>query len=388
MEIWIRARETSDFALFQPALAKMFDLNRELAEWLGYKESPYDALIDQYEPEMRVSELAPVFSTLKTELIALVRAISPRIGTVDDSFLRAHYPESKQWNFGLDVLRRLGFDFDCGRQDKSVHPFTTSFSIRDVRITTRIDENFLPTALFGTLHEAGHALYEQGVSSDLERTPLAGGTSLGIHESQSRLWENLVGRSRAFWQFFFPTLQQWFRDNLNSTSLETFYRGINRVEPSLIRVEADEVTYNLHILIRFELELDLLEKRLDVKDLPEAWNSKMKEYLDVVPSNHSEGVLQDVHWSNGLIGYFPTYSLGNLISVQLYQEAIRQNSSIVDEIAQGHFETLLRWLREHVHCSGRKFLPSELLLQATGRGLQAEPYLAYLKEKYSAIYSF
>jgi carboxypeptidase Taq len=387
LEIWVKAREAADFASFKPALQKILDLHRELARCLGYEEQLYDALLDQYEPGMKTSEVARIFSELRVGLVPLVQVISEKVDSVDDSVLRRHYAESKQWNFGMGVIEHIGYDFERGRQDKSVHPFTTSFSINDVRITTRVDERFLPTALFGTLHECGHALYEQGISQGLERTPLASGASLGIHESQSRLWENLVGRSRGFWKFFFPQLRGLFSEHLSGVSLEGFYRAINRVEPSLIRVEADEVTYNLHVLLRFELEVDLLEGRLSLEDLPVVWNDKMQEYLGVLPLSDAQGVLQDVHWSNGLIGYFPTYSLGNLVSVQLFEKAQRQHPSISEEIERGQFTSLLGWLRENIHRHGKKFLPAHLVERATGQPLQAHPYLTYLRRKYSEIYS-
>lgn len=386
MEIWVKARESSDFPLFQPALHKILDLHRQLAHCLGFEERPYDALLDQYEPGMKTSQVARIFSELREGLVPLVQAIAGKLDRVDDAVLRRHYAGGKQWDFGLEVLERLGYDLTRGRQDKSVHPFTTSFSINDVRITTRVDEHFLPTALFGTLHECGHALYEQGISQALERTPLASGASLGIHESQSRLWENLVGRSRGFWSFFFPRLQHLFPEHLSAVSLEEFYGAINRVEPSLIRVEADEVTYNLHVLVRFELEVSLLEESIRLDELPSAWNAKMEEYLGVVPPNDAQGLLQDVHWSNGLIGYFPTYSLGNLISVQLFDTAKRWDTSLAEKISQGEFGTLLGWLRDNIHCHGKKFRPGELVERATGQPLQSHPYLTYLRSKYSEIY--
>jgi carboxypeptidase Taq len=386
MEVWVQARKDSNFAFFQPALQRILDLQRDLAHCLGFEESLYDALLDQYEPGMKKSELVRIFSEMKVGLVPLVQSISERLDRVDDGVLRKTYPEAAQWEFSLEAARRLGYDFHRGRQDKSVHPFTTSFSVNDVRITTRVDEKFLPTALFGTLHECGHALYEQGVSQNLERSPLASGASLGVHESQSRLWENLVGRSRGFWMFFLPRLKRAFPQNLQDVPLESFYRSINRVEPSLIRVEADEVTYNLHVLLRFELESDLVESRLALADLPEAWNSGMKALLGVVPQNDAEGVLQDVHWSNGLIGYFPTYSLGNLLSVQLFEKAQTAIPSLASQIEHGDFEQLLKWLRENIHQHGRKFLPAQLIQLATGESLRAAPYLRYLLEKYSDIY--
>jgi len=386
MEVWVQARKESNFSLFQPAFQKIVDLQRQLAHCLGFEESPYDALLDQYEPGMRKSELVRIFSELEAGLVPLVQSISERIDRVDDGLLRQTYSEAAQWEFGLEAARCLGYDFQRGRQDKSVHPFTTSFSVNDVRITTRVDQQFLPTALFGTLHECGHALYEQGISQELERSPLASGASLGIHESQSRLWENLVGRSRGFWKFFFPRLQQSFPKNLHDVSLESFYRAINRVEPSLIRVEADEVTYNLHVLLRFNLESALVEGRLALADLPEAWNASMKALLGVTPPDDARGVLQDVHWSNGLIGYFPTYSLGNVLSVQLFERVKAEIPRLAAPSEGGNFTALLDWLRQHIHQHGRKFLPSQLVERATGSALQAAPYLRYLREKYSEIY--
>ncbi len=386
MEIWVQAWKASNYSQFRPAFQRILDLHKDLARCLGFDESPYDPLLDQYEPGIKKSELVKIFADVKAGLVPLVQAISERLDRVDDAILRQKYAEQAQWDFGLEVARHVGYDFNRGRQDKSVHPFTTSFSINDVRITTRTDEQFLPTALFGTLHECGHALYEQGISQSLERTPLASGASLGIHESQSRLWENLVGRSRGFWKFFYPRLQQIFPANLAAVAQEQFYRAINRVEPSLIRVEADEVTYNLHILLRFELEGDLIEGRLDLADLPQAWNAKMTEYLGVVPTDDALGVLQDVHWSNGLIGYFPTYSLGNLISVQLFEKAQSANPSFDSQVEAGDFLSLLAWLRENIHRHGRKFLPSDLVKRASGDPLQAGPYLGYLRNKYAEIY--
>ena len=387
METWVKARADSDFGLFQDSLQTIVGLQRELADCLGYRERKYDALLDQYEPGMESADLERLFADLKTGLVPLVQDISQKLDRVEDDLLHQFFPIEKQRTFGLELAEKIGFDLSRGRQDQSVHPFCTSFSIHDVRITTRFDEKFLPSALFGTLHEAGHALYEQGVGAALERTPLGNGTSLGIHESQSRLWENLVGRSRGFWKFAYPRLQQTFPQELASCSLETFYRAINRVEPSLIRVEADEVTYNLHIMLRYELEAGLIEDDLPVEDLPGAWNSKMQSYLGISPPNDALGVLQDVHWSHGLFGYFPTYSLGNLVSVQFYEQAGQENPAIPGEIERGEFSNLLSWLRTHVHQHGRKFMPAELVQRVTGGGLTAAPFIGYLKAKYGEIYS-
>ena len=386
MEVWVKARKTSNFGLFQSSLQKIIELQRDLANCLGFQNKRYDALLDQYEPGMTTSTLEKLFLDLKSELVPLVDSLSPKISTVDDRVLHQYFPADKQLEFGLEMAKLFGYDLSRGRQDQSVHPFCTSFSINDVRITTRLDEGFLSSALFGTLHECGHALYEQGINIELERTLLGGATSLGIHESQSRLWENLVGRSREFWKFAYPKLKTFFREPLEGCSLEKFYRSINRVEPSLIRVEADEVTYNLHIMLRYELEIDLLEGDLQVKDLPNAWNSKMRSYLGIMPSNDAVGVLQDVHWSHGLIGYFPTYALGNLVSVQFYQQAQKAIPGLIGELEEGKFSKLLDWLRKHVHQHGRKFMPEELVKKETGEPISVGPFIQYLKTKYAEIY--
>jgi len=385
-EAWAKARERADFSMFQPHLEKIVELNVRLAEALGYEDRIYDPLLDQFEPEMKTAQVAAIFDDLKAELLPLVKAISERIDAVDDSVLHLAYDEQKQWGLGVEVIKDIGFDFTRGRQDKSVHPFTTAFSISDVRLTTRIDPNYLPTALFGTLHECGHGLYEQGVSLSLERSSLDDGTSLGIHESQSRLWENLVGRSREFWHHYFPRLQEIFPDQLAHVGAEDFYRAINRVEPSFIRVEADEVTYNLHIMLRFELENDMLEGKVKIADLPEAWNDKMETYLGIVPPDDAQGVLQDIHWSGGMLGYFPTYSLGNLVSVQIFDRLKADIPSLADQVAAGKFDELLNWLREHVHRHGRKYTPAELVKRVTGSELTAANYIAYIKTKFSDIY--
>ena len=305
---------------------------------------------------------------------------------IDDTPLHEQYPEAGQRDFGEKVIEAFGYDFDRGRQDKAPHPFSTSFAIDDVRITTRFKENYLSTGLFATLHEAGHAMYEQGIDPDLARTPLAEGASLGIHESQSRLWENLVGRSLPFWRHFYPELQETFPEQLGNVSLQAFYQAVNKVQPSVIRVEADEATSNLHIMLRFELEQALLQEDLPVDELPTIWNDKMEEYLGITPEDDADGVLQDIHWSSGLIGYFPTYTLGNLIACQWW-EVIREDiPDLDDQIGSGEFSPLLEWLREHIHRHGRKFKPVELIQRVTGGGLDAEPYLRYLRAKFGDLY--
>jgi len=385
-DAWTKAREQADFSMFQPHLEKIVDLNVRLAEALGYEDRLYDPLLDQFEPEMKTAKVTAIFDDLKAELLPLVEAISERIDAVDDSVLHLDYDEQKQWDLGVEIIKNFGFDFTRGRQDKSVHPFTTAFSISDVRLTTRIDTHYLPAALFGSLHECGHGLYEQGVSLSLDRSSLDDGTSLGIHESQSRLWENLVGRSKEFWSHYFPRLQNVFPSQLANVDVEGFYRAINRVEPSFIRVEADEVTYNLHILLRFELENDMLEGKVKIADLPDAWNEKMETYLGILPPDDAQGVLQDIHWSGGMLGYFPTYSLGNLISVQIFDQVKADIPSLADQIAAGKFDELLNWLRENVYQHGRKYTPAELVKRVTGTDLTAANYITYIRSKFSDIY--
>jgi carboxypeptidase Taq len=386
VDVWAGARAASDWKPFSPYLARIIDLQRQLADALGYTDRMYDALLDKFEPDMKTAEVKAVFDAIKPDLIDLVRAIGARQDAVSDEVLHREFDEQQQWEFGLEVIKRYGFDFKRGRQDRSVHPFTTSFSIDDVRITTRVDRRFLSPALFGTLHETGHALYEQGFNTALERTPLADGASLGMHESQSRMWENLVGRSLPFWKFFFPILINFFPEQLLDQTPESFYRAANRVKPSFIRVEADEVTYGLHIMLRFEMENDLLEGRLKADDVPEAWNASLQEFLGITPPNTALGALQDIHWSSGLIGYFPTYQLGNLLSLQLWDKINADIPDLASQIEMGEFAALLSWLRHNLHQHGRKFTSSELLQRITGGGLNPAPYLKYLKAKYTEIY--
>ncbi len=385
-EEWVNARAESNFKLFQPHLEKIVDLEIQLANCLGYRERIYDALLDQYEPAMTSAQVEAIFKPLREELVALARAIARKPEAVSDAVLRREYDEQKQWDFGVAVIKRLGFDFERGRQDKSPHPFTTGLALDDVRITTRVDKNFLPTMLFGTIHETGHALYDMGYRADLERTPLEGGASLGVHESQSRLWENIVGRSRGFWTYWFPRLREVFPAQLADQEVESFYRAINRVQPSFIRVEADEVTYPLHIMLRFEIENELIEGKLQVADVPAAWNAKMQEYLGIVPPNDALGCLQDIHWSNGYFGYFATYALGSMFAAQLWEQAVGEVSDLPVQIARGEFGDLLAWLRAKVHTHGRKFTLDELARRATGAPLRAQPFVAYLKRKYGEIY--
>ncbi len=384
-ESWAKARAESNFLIFQSDLEEIVEMRKEYVSFFPPADHPYDTLLDQFEPGMKTAEVQEIFGRLREKQVELLKAIADA-PQVDDSFMHVHYPEKAQWDFGVEVATKFGYDWDRGRQDKSVHPFTTSFGVNDVRITTRFMEDFLPSALFGTMHEAGHGLYELGVNQAYERTPLNGGASLGLHESQSRMYENLVGRSIPFWDHFYPRLQEIFPSQLGNVDVKSFYKGINKVEPSLIRVEADEATYNMHIMLRLELEIAMIEGSVEVKDLPELWNTKFEEYLGLTPPNDAEGVLQDIHWSFGGLGYFSTYALGNLISVQLWEKINTAIPDLDDQIRQGKFEALLGWLRENVHTHGRKYEPQELVQQVTGSKITPEPYLRYLEAKYRDIY--
>ena len=382
---WVEARQKSDFSIFLPHLEKVVELNRRFAAYFPEFDHPYDALLDQFEPGMKTEEVKAIFEALRPQQVELIKAIAGQ-PEVDDSFLHQPFDEQKQWDFGVEVISNFGYDFKRGRQDKAPHPFTTSFGLDDVRITTRIDPNFLNPMLFGSMHETGHALYELGSARSLENTGLDGGASLAVHESQSRMWENQVGRSLAFWQHYYPRLQEIF-PQLSDVSLEHFYKGINKVKPSLIRVEADEATYNLHIMLRLELEIAMMEGSLAIKDLPQIWNQKMKDYLGVEPESDAEGVLQDVHWSYGNLGYFSTYALGNLISAQLWEKIHKDIQDLDDQIRQGNFENLLGWLRENVHRHGRKFEPQDLIERITGERINPAAYMRYLNKKYGQIYN-
>ncbi|MDA0682844.1 MAG: carboxypeptidase M32 [Bacteroidetes bacterium] len=384
---WMKARGTNDFSLFAPHLEHILELAVKHAEALGYDESPYDALLDQYEEGMTTRQVNEVFESVKKDLIPIVKQIADA-PQISDAPAHGDFPVDRQWDFGLRVAQELGYDLNCGRQDVSAHPFSTTFSITDVRITTRSDERFFNPAFFGTLHEAGHAMYEQGIDLALEGLPLADGTSLGMHESQSRLWENLVGRSADFWKHYYPQAQQLFPEALSGVSGDAFYKAINSVSASPVRVEADEVTYNLHIMLRFELEQEMIAGRISVADLPAAWNDRMESWLGIRPENDTDGVLQDIHWSLGAIGYFPTYALGNLMSVQLFNAAERDIPALNEQIATGQFAPLLGWLRSNVHQYGRRRSANELLEKATGSTLNAAPWLDYIRQKFGALYGF
>lgn len=385
-QVWAEAKEQNRFAIFLPNLRTILSLKREEAQYLGYKDSPYDALLDVYEPGSTIAGLRPVFAQLKARLVPLLKKITDSRVQIDDSILRHSYDQGRQLEFGRLVLIAMGYDFERGRLDLSSHPFTTSFHPTDVRVTTRVFEHELQSCLFSCIHEGGHGLYDQGLDQRYFGTPLGESVSLGIHESQSRLWENCVGRSRAFWQFFYPILQQTFHHQLRQVDTDQFYAAINCVKPSLIRVEADELTYNLHIMLRFEIEQDLIEGRTQPEDLPEIWNQKMNAYLGITPKHDAEGVLQDVHWSLGSFGYFPTYTLGNLYSVQFFEQAKLEIPRLEESIAAGQLLPLRRWLEQKIHRWGRTFTPDRLAQRVTGTSISPEPFLAYLEKKYGALY--
>jgi carboxypeptidase Taq len=391
---WIQARAENRYSLFAPYLEKTVDLARQLADAIGWSGHPYDALMSLFEPGETVATLQPLFAQLRAGLLPVLRAIAQKPQPPAD-FLRRDYPEDLQRQFAIKLAEQFGYDFTRGRLDATVHPFEISFTRDDVRITTRYYRDFLPASLFGTLHETGHALYEQGVDPAYNRTPLAtdlpglyavGGVSFGAHESQSRLWENHVGRSRAFWALHYPGLQQTFPQQLADIELETFYRAINRVQPGLIRVEADELTYDFHVMLRTEIESDMIAGKLSVAQLPEAWNALVKRDLDLVVPDDRRGVLQDIHWSSGQIGTFCNYTIGNVMAAQLYQRATQEDASIEPALAAADYLPLRNWLSDRIYQHGRRFSRDELLIKATGKKLDPQPYIAYLTSKYSSLY--
>lgn len=384
-EAWKEARGKSDFSIFQPHLEKVVELNQRFVTFFPPADHPYDVLLDQFERGMKTEDVKTIFDALRPQQVELLKAIAEK-PQVDDSFLTVAYDENKLWDFSERIATRFGYDWERGRQDKAPHPFQTTFSINDVRITTRFEPEQPTNMLFSTMHETGHALYEQGGNQAYERSPLSGGTSLAVHESQSRMWENLVGRSLPFWEHFYPDFQKLFPEQVGDVDLQTFYKGINKVEPSLIRVNADEATYNMHIMLRLELEIGMVEGTVKVQDLPEIWNAKMDEYLGITPPNDAKGVLQDVHWSGGMLGYFSTYALGNLISAQLWEQINADIPDLEEQFRKGEFGALLTWLREKLHIHGKKYEPQEIVKMLTGSKINADAYVRYLQRKYSEVY--
>jgi len=385
-QAWTKARPANDFAGVRPLLEKTVDLSRELANFFPGYENIADPLIDMSDYGMRAGSVRQLFSELRQQLVPLVQAIA-RQPSADDACLHQAFPEAQQLEFGRQVIDCFGYDFKRGRQDKTHHPYMTRFSAGDVRITTRVKEHDLSEALFSTLHEAGHALYEQGVSPAYDGTPLGGGTSSGVHESQSRLWENVVGRSRGFWDHYYPQLQAVFPKQLGQVRQDTFYRAVNKVQPSLIRTDADEVTYNLHVMLRFDFELDLLEGRLSVRDLPEAWHERYESDLGIAPRDDRDGVLQDVHWFSGQVGgVFQGYTLGNILGAQFFAAAVKARPQITSDIEHGEFSGLRGWLTDNLYTHGAKFTAAEIVERVTGGPLSIGPYVDYLRRKYGDIY--
>jgi carboxypeptidase Taq len=380
--VWVEARKNNDFASFLPVLRKNLDLRKRYIECFDVKDEPYDIVLDDYERDMTTKQVRRIFDYLKEHQAPLVKEVAAQGG--NDARPR-DYGFDEQKTFELEVVKAFGYTEDAWRLDPTVHPFASGTGVTDIRITTRYFADHLG-GLFGTMHEFGHGLYERQVDPSLERSPLARGVSLGMHESQSRMWENLVGRSLPFWRHFYPRAQELF-PTLADTDVESFYREVNRVEPSLIRVEADEATYNLHIILRFELEQAMLADAFPLEQLPDEWNSRMYEYLGIDVPSDTEGVLQDVHWSGGSIGYFPTYALGNLISAQIWERIVADVPDLYDSFEQGEFGPLRDWLRDHLHRLGRKFTPGETLERVVGTSeIDPEPYVRYLRGKLAEIY--
>jgi len=384
-EAWVEAKGKSDFSIFRPHLEEVVKLVQEYVSFFPPADHPYDILLDDYEPGMKTVEVKEIFNNLRPKQVELIKSITSA-KQVKDDFLHKKYTEKKIWGFSETIITKFGYDFSRGRQDKAPHPFQTTFSVNDTRITNRFETGNPLSTLFSAMHEAGHAMYEQGSNPAYERTPLAGGTSLAVHESQSRMWENLVGRSLPFWEHFFPQLKKTFPSQLDGVSASSFYKAINKVEPSFIRVNADESTYNLHVMLRLELEIGMVEGKFAVKDLPEIWNTKMQDYLGIVPPNAAQGVLQDVHWSSGLLGYFSTYALGNLVSAQLWEKINIDIPDLNDQIRNGKFDSLLGWLREKIYIFGHKYDPQDLVQKITGSKIDSAAYVRYLTKKYSDIY--
>lgn len=385
LEAWVEAKGKSDFSIFKPHLEKNLELVKKYISFFPPADHPYDVLLDDYEPGMKTAEVKEIFGNLRPKQVALIKAVGEG-KQVKDDFLHRPYNEKKVWGFSEKIIAKFGYDFQRGRQDQAPHPFETTFSVNDVRITNRFEKHQPLATLFSAMHECGHALYELGVNPAYERTALAGGTSLAIHESQSRMWENLVGRSLPFWEHFYPDLKKTFPSQLEGVNIKTFFKAVNKVEPSFIRVNADEATYNLHIMLRLEIEIGMVEGSLAVKDLPEIWNAKMKDYLGIVPPNDAQGVLQDIHWSYGAIGYFSTYALGNIVSAQLWEKINKDIKNLDEQIRKGQFAELREWLRAKIHTYGHKYDPQDVMLKVAGSKIDSAAYVRYLTKKYGEIY--
>lgn len=383
---WDHAKKESDFKQFYPSLEALINLKLEEAELRGYDNHPYDVFLDLYEPELNVNTLDSLFTEARNGIMTLLDKLKPEEKQIDNDFLQRDYPKDIQWDFGIDVLKGLGYDFQYGRQDLSTHPFSIGFAPQDVRVTTRIDPNDFSNMLWSCIHEAGHALYEQGLPVESYGLPAGNSVSLGIHESQSRLWENHVGRSLAFWKHWLPKLKACFPDQLQDVSLDEFYLATNRLRPNLIRTEADELHYHLHVIIRYELEKEIFERRLKISELRDNWNDRYKQYLGVEVPDDAHGILQDVHWSHGSFGYFPTYSLGSFYAAQFYRAASNEINGLEDAIGEGDCSPLLDWLRKNIHDHGRLRDPEDLCEDVTGEPLNVKYFLEYARVKFGAIY--
>ncbi len=384
---WAEARQKSDYKIFLPYLKKIVELKKQEANYVGYEGSPYDALLDAYEPGLTAAQLDQIFAPIKDFLIPFIKKIKQSKNKFNSRTIISKYPIDQQAAFLKILSEKMGFDYQKGRLDTSAHPFSTSFHPEDVRITTRFDEQDVLSAITSTIHEMGHGFYEAGLPVEHFGTPLAESISLGIHESQSRVWENQIGRSLSFWKYFYPLLKKQFPKPFKLIPLRDFYRAVNNVRNSLIRVESDEVTYNLHIIIRYELERDLMEGKVKVEDLPKLWNQKIQQYLGLKVAKDSNGVLQDVHWSGGAIGYFPTYSLGNLYSAQFYRAARKALSKLDQQLESGNFKDFREWLRKNIHQHGKLYSAEELVKKVTGESLNSKYFIEYIKDKYSKIYN-
>lgn len=383
---WRKAYSTNNWRIFAGNLAEIVRLKKRVADCVGYKGVAYDAHLDVFEPGATVQQLDPLLEGIKEATPPLVRRIA-RSKRKAPKVFRGRFAHAKQLEFGRKVVEEMGFDFTKGRIDLTTHPFCTSFDPGDVRLTTRVVEDDPRVCLFGLIHEAGHGLYEQGIDRAIVRTPVGHPVSLGIHESQSRMWENVVGRSREFWSHYLPEIKKTFPDELRGAKLDDFYFAVNEVTPSFVRTEADEVTYNLHVVLRYEIEKDLFAGKIKTSELPAIWNAKMKQLLGIVPKTHSEGVLQDIHWSMGLFGYFPTYFLGNLYGAQLWETAQKDIPRLTARIGKGQLLPLRDWLRKHVHAPGRTYPANELLRRATGETLSSQPFLRYVESKFGELYA-
>ena len=382
---WEKAKDANDFEIFKPYLEKVVEFQKEFIEYWGYKDDKYDTLLDKYELGLTTEKLDKIFSELRDGILEVLNKIKESKKKLNRDFLYGHFDANKQKDLSLYILEKIGFDMEAGRLDVSVHPFTTNFGNKDVRLTTNYHEDEFTSALFSTIHEGGHGIYEQNISDDLECTGLQTGASMAIHESQSRFYENILGRSKEFCSYLLPVAKKYFED-FKDVTLDEFYEAMNYVETSLIRTEADELTYGLHIIIRYEIEKELINGRISVSELKDLWNKKYKEYLGVEPKNDAEGILQDMHWSDGSFGYFPSYALGNLYGAQMFNTLLKENPNIMEEVKNGNLTEITKWLNEKVHFHGAIYTPEELIKRVTGEELNPKYFIDYLKNKYYKIY--